>query len=131
MSWDEFDDFRRIAPDDGTSRNIFRHDGARGDDGIVPDRHPWVQDGPATNPHSMSDRDGLPVFKARDPFSRVERMRRRIHMNPRPEHAIVTELDRTDIEEHAVKISEEPFTEMNVIAVVTFERWLQVIGVPG
>ncbi len=79
----------------------------------------------------MSDRDRFPVFKTRDPFGRVERMRRSIHMDTRPEHAIVTECDRTDVEEYAIKVSEEPFSEMNVITVVAFERWLQVIGVPG
>lgn len=58
-------------------------------------------------------------------------MRRRIDVDTRTEHAIVTERNWTDVEEDAVKVSEEPFSEMNVIAVVAFERRLQIKRVPG
>ncbi len=74
-----------------------------------------------------ADRDRFAEFISRTSNRSVERMGRRINYAHQGRAYSHPNRNRTNIEEHTIKVREKAFPEMNVIAVITFECRLDII----
>ncbi len=97
LSWDKFNHFGRIAPDDSPCRNIFVTTAPDAMTASSPTVTPGFKMAPPPIHTRCPTVTGFPYSSPEIRSVGFERMRRRIHVDTRTEHTIVTKRDWTDI----------------------------------
>lgn len=105
-------------------------DGAGADDGVVSYGDAGQDDGAATDPDVLADGDGPGAFKAGAAGVGVARMVCSVDLDGWANLGAVADVDGHDVEEDAVEVEEDVAAEVDVVAVVTEERWADCGGGP-
>ncbi len=69
---------------------------------------------------------GLPYSPAAITRIGVQRMSGGINMDARRQHTVIANMDRADVEHHAVKIGVKTGAEKNIITIVAAKAWLDI-----
>jgi len=88
----------------------------------VADRHARGEHGATADPDVVADGHRLGALAAGRALLGIDRMRRRVDVNARPEQTSIAERDRVAVEEHAAVVREEAVADRDVVAVVAPER---------
>ena len=114
------DYFRGNAADDGIGRDIFRHHGSCGNDGIVADSDALQDGNVSTKPHFFADMNGFGGHAC--PLGRVGDVIERAERGVMTDEGIVVDEDTALVLELTAHVDEHPFTDVCVLAAVGIER---------
>ena len=117
---------RRVAADDGTGRYVFGDYRAGRNDRIIANGHAGIDHCPTPNPHIVANSYRLAVFLAAITRIGVQRMSGGINMDAWRQHTVIANMDRADVEHHAVKIGVKTGAEKNIITIVAAKAWLDI-----
>src|SRR5690606_34531747 len=99
-------------------RDVFRHHGARADDGAVADAHARQDDGTAAGPDVVADVHGLGRLEARTAGRGLQRVGGRVDVHARAEQHVAADVHFRGVENHAVKVEKHSVAQVDVGAVV-------------
>ena len=124
------DDPTRVPGGQDIRRDVSGNYAARPDSGVVSDGDARTDDGAAPDPHVVTDRDGFRQLGPLDPLLGLEWVGRGVDVDTRAASHIRSEADPGTIEDRAVEVQIEMIPSIDVAAVFTEERRLDLDASP-